>query len=112
VPDEADGRKRIVLRDLENGELYPISQDLGPGSVACNLDAGELALACGAVERAGRARRRPDRIEQIRQAGGLARRIERPFRCAMVAKAPVIASVSPDFLEEWARLRGASFRFA
>jgi hypothetical protein len=106
VPDEATGRKRIVLRDLENGELYPISQDLGPGSVACNLDAGELALACGAVERA--AARGVDLIvlskfaKQEASRGGLSD----AFRCAMVAKAPVIASVSPDFLEEWRAFAG------
>jgi len=72
--DDGAGRGRIVLRDVQSGTDYPISQDLGPGSVACNLDSSELALAC--------ARRRGfDRDQQIREAGswpwGAVRRLSR-----------------------------------
>jgi hypothetical protein len=106
ILDEVTGRRRIVLRDLQNGECYSISQDLGPGSVACNLDAGELALACASVENA--ARSGADLIvlskfaKQEASRGGLSD----AFRCAVVARAPVIASVSPDFLEEWSAFAG------
>lgn len=95
------GKSRIVLRDLQTGAHYPISQDLGPGSVACNLDAGELALACGAVERAARAG--ADLIviskfsKQEAARGGLCD----AFRAAMSARVPVIAAVSPHFRAEW-----------
>jgi hypothetical protein len=99
-------RSRIALRDLESGALYPISQDLGPGSVACNLDAGELALACGAIERA--ARRGVDLLaiskfaKQEAAKGGLCD----SFRAAMATKTPVVAAVSPHFLDEWAEFAG------
>ncbi len=109
--DESTGRRRIALRDLESGALYPISQDLGPGSVACNLDSGELALACGAIERA--ARRGADLIvlskfaKQEAARGGLSD----AFRCATTARIPVIAAVSPHFLEEWASFAGRLAEF-
>jgi len=105
----AAGRPRIVLRDLRTGARYPISQDLGPGSVACNLDAGELALACASVERA--AREGADLVvlskfaKQEAQRGGLCD----AFRAAMSARIPVLASVSPYFLDEW---RGFAGRLA
>ena len=90
-----DGKSRIVLQDVASGAHYPISQDLGPGSVACNLDAGELAQACGAIERAARAG--ADLIliskfsKQEASRGGLCD----AFRAAMSARIPVIAAVSP-----------------
>ncbi len=107
----AAGRPRIVLRDLESDEIYPISQDLGPGSTACNLDAGELAQACGAIERA--ARRGVDLIaiskfsKQEAERSGLCD----AFRIAMATKTPVVAAVSPHFLAEWAEFAGAVATF-
>lgn len=103
---DAGGRSRIVLRDVVTGAQYPISQDLGPGSVACNLDSGELALACGAVERAARAG--ADLIviskfsKQEAGRGGLCD----AFRAAMSARIPVIAAVSPHFRDEWREFAG------
>ncbi len=104
--DPATGRKRIVLRDLTNGALYPISQDLGPGSVACNLDSGELASACAAVEQA--ARMGADLIviskfsKQEAERGGLSD----AFRVAIAAKTPVVTAVSPHFRAEWGVFAG------
>jgi len=109
--EEGASRPRIVLRDLESGAIYPISQDLGPGSTACNLDAGELAQACGAVERA--ARRGVDLIaiskfsKQEAERGGLCD----AFRIAMATKTPVVAGVSPHYLAEWAEFAGAVATF-
>jgi Protein of unknown function (DUF2478) len=105
------GRPRIVLRDLESDAIYPISQDLGPRSSACNLDAGELAQACGAVERA--ARRGVDLIaiskfsKQEAERGGLCD----AFKIAMATKTPVVAGVSPHYLAQWAEFAGAIATF-
>ncbi len=99
--EDAAGRSRIFLRDVSSEAEFVISQDLGPGSVACNLDAGELAMACAAVERA--ARGGADLIvvskfsKQEAERGGLCD----AFRAAMTARIPVIAAVSPHFREEW-----------
>jgi nucleoside-triphosphatase THEP1 len=111
VEDAVTGRSRIALRDLESGAIYPISQDLGPGSSACNLDSGELALACAAIERA--ARRGADLIviskfsKQEASRGGLCD----AFRIAMATRTPVIAAVSPHFLEEWRAFAGHVAKF-
>ncbi|ARN82952.1 DUF2478 domain-containing protein [Methylocystis bryophila] len=104
-------KPRIVLRDLESGAIYPISQDLGPGSSACNLDAGELALACGAVERA--TRRGVDIVaiskfsKQEAERGGLCD----AFKIAMATRTPVVTGVSPHYLTEWAEFAGAVATF-
>ncbi len=103
---DASGRSGIMLRDVATGALYPISQDLGPGSVACNLDTSELASACAAVERA--ARSGADLIiiskfsKQEAARGGLCD----AFRAAMAARIPVIAAVSPHYREEWRLFAG------
>jgi hypothetical protein len=103
---DAAGRSRIFLRDVASEAEFVISQDLGPGSVACNLDTGELAMACAAVERAARAG--ADLIivskfsKQEAERGGLCD----AFRSAMIARIPVIAAISPHFLEEWRLFAG------
>jgi hypothetical protein len=111
IPDETTGRKKIVLRDLTTGVLYSISQDLGPGSVACNLDTGELAQACGAIEQG--IARGVDLVviskfsKQEAARGGLSD----AFRAAMVAKIPVATAVSPHYLEEWREFAGPLAEF-
>ncbi|MGE0195335.1 MAG: DUF2478 domain-containing protein, partial [Methylocystis sp.] len=94
---DASGRSGIMLRDVVTGAAYPISQDLGPGSVACNLDTGELALACAAVERAARNGAQLIVISKFSKQeagrGGLCD----AFRAAMAARVPVIAAVSPHY---------------
>jgi hypothetical protein len=104
--DEGSGRGRIVLRDVQSGADYPISQDLGPGSVACNLDSSELALACAAVERAARSGAGLIVISKFAKQeagrGGLCD----AFRAAMSARIPVVAAVSPHFRDEWRAFAG------
>ena len=99
--DDGAGRERIVLRDVQTGTHYPISQDLGPGSVACNLDSSELALACAAVERAARGGAGLIVISKFAKQeagrGGLCD----AFRAAMSARIPVVTAVSPYFRDEW-----------
>ncbi|SNS68679.1 Nucleoside-triphosphatase THEP1 [[Luteovulum] sphaeroides subsp. megalophilum] len=41
-------RDGVRLEDLTSGALYPITQDLGPGSSGCRLDPAGLALAAAA----------------------------------------------------------------
>lgn len=111
VPDEATGRRRIVLRDVRSAALYAISQDLGPGSVACNLDTGELAQACASIERA--VAEGADLVvvskfsKQEAARGGLSD----AFRVAMAAKVPVVTAVSPHYLEEWREFAGPLAEF-
>jgi hypothetical protein len=111
VHDAATGRSRIALRDVSSGALSAISQDLGPGSVACNLDSGELAQACATIERAA-----AEGVElvviskfskQEAGRGGLAD----AFRAAISAKVPVVTAVSPHYLDEWREFAGSLAAF-
>jgi hypothetical protein len=111
LPEDASGRSRVALRDVNSGALAAISQDLGPGSVACNLDSGELAQACAAIERA--AAQGVDLIviskfsKQEAARGGLAD----AFRAAIAARIPVVTAVSPHYLEEWRAFAGSLAAF-
>jgi hypothetical protein len=111
VAGDAEGRKKIALRDVSGDALYPISQDLGPGSVACNLDTGELAQACAAIESA--VSRTVDLAiiskfsKQEASSGGLSD----AFRAAMVAQVPVATAVSPHYLDEWREFSGPLAEF-
>jgi nucleoside-triphosphatase THEP1 len=104
---DSSGRSGIMLRDVATGAFYPISQNLGPGSVACNLDTGELALACAAIERATRGGAQLIVISKFSKQeagrGGLCD----AFRAAMAARVPVIAAVSPHYRGEWRAFAGA-----
>ena len=42
----------MALELWPGGQIYPISQDLGPGAEGCSLDAGALELAAAAAEAA------------------------------------------------------------
>jgi hypothetical protein len=111
VVDAATGRRRIVLRDVRSGALHAISQDLGPGSVACDLDTSELAQSCAMIEQA--AREGADLVivskfsKQEAARGGLSD----AFRAAMAARIPVIAAVSPHYVEEWRAFAGPLAEF-
>lgn len=111
IQDPATGRSRIALREVGGDALYAISQDLGPGSVACNLDSSELAQACAAIERA--AASNVDLVviskfsKQEAARGGLAD----AFRAAIAAKVPVVTAVSPHYLDEWRAFAGPLAEF-
>ncbi len=104
--EPAGGCRRLALRDLSSGAVTSISQNLGPGSTACNLDAGALAQACGRVERAIAAG--ADLVilskfgKQEAGRGGLAD----AFRAAAAAGLPILTAVSPSMNQAWHRFAG------
>jgi hypothetical protein len=104
--NDARGRSRIVLRDLLAGADYPISQDLGPGSVACNLDNSELALACAAVEKAARGGVDIIFISKFAKQEAARAGLCDAFRAAISARIPVVTAVSPYFRVEWRTFAG------
>lgn len=104
--NDARGRSRIVLRDLLTGADYPISQDLGPGSVACNLDNSELALACAAVEKAARGGVDIVFISKFAKQEAARAGLCDAFRAAISARIPVVTAVSPYFRDEWRAFAG------
>ncbi len=85
----------MVLRDAASGSIFPISQDLGPGSTACRLDTAGLAAACQSVLQA--IERGTDLVVLSKfgkieaEGGGL---ID-VFRAAAEAGVPCLTGVSP-----------------
>lgn len=104
--EDSRGRPRIVLLDLRTGAEFPISQDLGPGSVACNLDNSELALACAAVEEAARAGVDVIFISKFAKQEAARAGLCDAFRAAISTRVPVVTAVSPYFREEWRAFAG------
>ncbi len=103
--------KNLSVRDLLSGMELPISQRLGSGSEACNLDPGGLAIACALVEEA---------IEQGADVVVLSKfgKLEAArsglcdaFRAAMLADIPVITAVSPIMSNDWDRFAGELAEF-
>lgn len=100
------GCGRLAVRDLATGEEIAISQDLGAGSTACNLDPGGLARACAAAERAIAlgvdvvVLSKFGKLEAAR--GGLSD----AFRAAIAADVPVVTAVAPAMAADWARFAG------
>jgi nucleoside-triphosphatase THEP1 len=98
---------RLSVVDLATGASIAISQDLGPGSTACNLDPGGLAAACAAAQRAIEAGvdlvvlSKFGKLEAAR--GGLCD----AFAAAIEAELPVVTTVNPAMREDWTRFAGA-----
>ncbi|WP_316177022.1 MULTISPECIES: DUF2478 domain-containing protein [unclassified Bradyrhizobium] len=105
--DKARPCKAMMLRSLDDGRVFAISQDLGPESQACNLDPEGLVLACAAVQQS--ISRGTDIVilskfgKQEAAGGGLAD----AFGSAIAAGLPVITAVSPAMMDAWTRFAGA-----
>lgn len=97
----------LSVIDLATGASIAISQNLGPGSTACNLDPGGVAQACAAAQRA--IERGADlvvlskfgKLEAAR--GGLCD----AFAAAIDAELPIVTTVNPVMREDWMRFAGA-----
>jgi hypothetical protein len=108
----AVGCGKLALRDLSTGRAISISQDLGSGSTACNLDPRGLAEACASVERAidwG-----ADLVvlskfgKQEAARGGLGD----AFRAAFASNIPIATAVSPAVAADWLGFVGDYCEFA
>jgi hypothetical protein len=109
--DAVTGRQRAVLRDVASGAIYEISQDLGSGSTACNLDAGEIARACGALESAARAGADLLVISKFAKVEAERGGFSDAFRLAIARRIPIVTAVSPHYLAEWREFAGDLARF-
>ncbi len=91
-----------TLRNIGDGTVYPIFQDLGAGSTACALDPGGVVDACAAVCRDIAAGcdlvvlSKFGKLEGESGSGLLA-----AFAAAMEAGIPVLTAVSPRNQERW-----------
>jgi Protein of unknown function (DUF2478) len=85
-----------AVRDVSDGAIFSIGQDLGPGSAACNLDPAGLAQACHAVECA--IARGVDLVilSKFGKLEAQRRGLTDAFRAAFAARLPILTSVSPS----------------
>ena len=102
APGQGSECGALDVLDLATGARIAISQDLGPGSTACNLDPGGVAMACAAAQRA---------IEQGADLVVLSKfgKLEAghgglcdAFAAAMAAETPVLTTLKPLMRAEWA----------
>jgi hypothetical protein len=105
------GCKSLRVQDLTSGETFSISQDLGPGSTACNLDPSGLARACGKVEQA--ISRGADLVilSKFGKLEAARSGLSDAFRAAMFADIPVVTAVPAAVADEWERFAGPLSQF-
>ncbi|MGB3881552.1 MAG: DUF2478 domain-containing protein [Diaphorobacter nitroreducens] len=106
LPAEGGGKPRMQLVDLRTGQVFSISQDLGPLSRACSLDPGGVARASGVLRQALADRVQlvvTNRFGELESTGG-------GFAAEMAALAdagiPVLTVVAHRHLEAWRRFTG------
>jgi len=103
APGGPGGRKQRTLCDVASSERRLISQELGPGSSGCTLDAVSLASACAAIE--SRIGPGTDLVvinkfgRQEAGGGGLSGAICK----AVMLDIPLLISVRPGFMADWHR---------
>lgn len=103
--------KSLSVYNLASGETYPITQKLGPGSEACNLDPSGLALACGVIQDAIQSGVDVVVLSKFGKLEAARSGLCDAFRAAMMADIPVITAVSPQLAEDWERFAGDLSRF-
>lgn len=104
--DHINGCAIRTVLDLEDGTLYPISQNLGKESTACSLDPGALLVAGAVLRRA--AKSAADLVIVNRfgvleaEGGGFATEMLE----LMARGYPVLTVVSEPNLEAWRKFTG------
>jgi nucleoside-triphosphatase THEP1 len=97
---------RMELMDLDSGEVFKISQDLGPGSVACRLNPDGIASASIALRKA---LDKPTDLLIANRFGSMelkGRGLADEMLAAMCAGIPLITSVTTPYLEGWRQFTG------
>ncbi|MTW14763.1 DUF2478 domain-containing protein [Rhodoplanes serenus] len=96
----------LFLRDLTDGRRVSISQDLGPGSTACNLDPGGLAAACALAQAAIAAGADLVILSKFGKQEADRRGLTEAFQAAIAADLPVVTAVAPPLADAWAAFAG------
>jgi len=105
------GLRRRVVRDLSTGAVMSISQDLGQGSTACNLDPSGVIDACAAVERGIAAGADIVVLSKFGKLEAERSGLSGAFRAAIGAGLPVLTAVSPPMATAWGLFAGPLAQF-
>lgn len=98
--------KTMELRSLDDGRRFSISQDLGPGSTACNLSPEGLALACAAVQDSIARGADVVVLSKFGKLEAAGEGLVDAFGTAIARGVAVITSVSPAVMSEWQAFAG------
>jgi hypothetical protein len=105
-PGEGGACGSLSVVNLSTGARIKISQNLGPGSTACNLDPGGVAEACAATQaaiRSGADLVILSKFGKLEAGGG---GLCDAFFAAAQAGIPVVTTLNPIMREDWARFAG------
>jgi molybdate transport system ATP-binding protein len=105
----SNGRNALLLDDIGRGDTIVISQDRGPGSAGCILDADGFARARARIAKAIEAR--PDvlflgRFAKEEAAG---HGIREEIGQAVVAEIPCLVAVERRVMADWTKFAGDAF---
>lgn len=96
----------LALIDLATGGRTNISQNLGPGSTACNLDPSGVALACAKAQRAiaaGADLVALSKFGKLEAGGG---GLRDAFISALEGGIPIVTTLHPILREDFFRFAG------
>ena len=97
---------QMQLRELSTGEMFSISQNLGPGSQACNLDGQGLTAACAAVERALAGGLDVVILSKFGKQEAAHGGLYDAFQLAAASRTPLLTAVSPAMAAPWGDFAG------
>ena len=106
VADISHPCKSMALRSLDDGSMFSISQDLGPGSQACNLDPEGLVMACAAVQASIAHGADLVILSKFGKQEAMGRGLSDAFGAAISAGLPVLTAVSPAMMGDWRNFAG------
>ncbi|MGA8170778.1 MAG: DUF2478 domain-containing protein [Methylocystis sp.] len=93
--------KSLGVRDLVSGQTISISQNLGPGSQACNLDLSGLAKACALVEEAIDDGAEIVILSKFGKSEAARSGLYDAFKAAVFADIPIVTAVPAVMIGDW-----------
>ena len=97
---------RDRLRDILTGRTYPIHQDLGPGSTACQLDAVGVIEACEAVRRQILSGCDVVVLSKFGKLEAARSGLSAAFAAEVETETPILTAVAPLFTPAWDAFAG------
>ncbi|GAB1577926.1 DUF2478 domain-containing protein [Bordetella petrii] len=106
APAPGGGAPRRRLVDLRSGRAYRVSQDLGPGSRACSVDPGGLAVASQVLRAALDARADLAIVNRYGELEAAGSGFAQEMLALMSEGIPLLTVVAARFLPDWRRFTG------
>lgn len=109
APEGSHCQRHMELIDIDSGECWRISQDLGKGSSACCLDSAGVVAASVVLRRALQNAAAPTALLVANRFGKLeveGTGLRQEMAAAVEAGVPLITAVDQRFLAEWQDFTG------